>query len=205
MLRALVNYEDTYLQCRRLLTLSKSICVVLVCLDSESVLSVFLLLMSTYVWAFTWIVCSCVNCVDNQWCFLVHNIIPQGFIILALLFSHTWISSSHLISLIHIHTFFCVCASVTHLSLFLSTYHCLLTPSSSQKPELDTDDFRGLFKVHTLNQYNYLKQAWMWSNSSVQTSADHAHYIWNSISRHETLFNSAFSSSVRLLSVFICE
>lgn len=120
MLRALVNYEGTYLQCGRLLTLSKSICVFLVCLDSVSVLSVFLLLMSMYVWAFSWIVCSCVYCVDNQWCILVHNVIPQGFIILALLFSHTWISSSLLISLIHIHIFFvCVCICDTSLSLSL--------------------------------------------------------------------------------------
>jgi len=78
-----------------------------------------------------------------------------------------------------------------HISHFLSTYYCLLSPSSSQKPELDTDDFRGLFKVHTLNQYNYLKQAWMWSSSSVEIS-DHAHYKWNGISRHETLFNGSF-------------
>lgn len=41
-------------------------------------------------------------------------ILPQGFIMLALLFSHTWISSSRLIALIHI--LFCVCVSVTDLS-----------------------------------------------------------------------------------------
>lgn len=130
MLRALVNYEDTYLQCGRLLTLSKSICVVLVRLDSVSVLSVFLLLMSMYIWTFTWTVCSCVYCVDNQWCILVHNIIPQGFIILALLFSHTWISSSHLISLIHIHKFFCVCVHLWHISLSFSLHIivCSLPP-----------------------------------------------------------------------------